>query len=73
LIASAAGAIPRTVAYYEEFFSWASRHHCLWKSAPVDLLLFLIYLFLAISAEPIMSKSTGPIDAKFAGFVELRL
>jgi len=31
------------------------------------------YLFLTISPKPLMSKSTGPIFAKYSGSVELRL
>jgi len=37
------------------------------------LLLFLIYLFLTIYARPIISKSSGPIFAKFSELVELWL
>jgi len=40
------------------------------------LLLFLIFYntyFLAISVKSIISKSAGPIFAKFSGLVELRL
>jgi len=32
-----------------------------------------LYLFFAISIRPIISTSTGPIFAKFAGLVELPL